>query len=170
MRLVYVNQRHFTALYEVASDPFIMQWVGNGQPWTRPKLRDLIRASDEARKTPPRARSHFCWACMEKDKAIGLMAIHQMSQASKNADFFVTLFLHRDYLRKGYGTATLRIAIKRFGKLRPDVDAVFADTRLDNARTRQIKGKADFTFVTFVTIGEKIYKRSVYRLISPSTS
>lgn len=161
INLINLEKDHFEKLFEIVSNPLTMQWIGDGNPWSKEKLSIIINLSINDNKIVAPLRKMFYWVIVKNNNLIGLIYIRPYNfKISKN--FYITSLLHPNEVGKGYGIQALNMVLRKFKKLRQDVKYIYIDTLIKNTQAQ--KTLNDFNLLGITKIHNRYHFRYVLLL------
>lgn len=146
-RLVRLTRARERELQAIVSQADTMAAVGSGRPWPRAKTQKFLRyisQDDDSKPIHMYRGIVMCRRRREADRLVGVVGIHPVTYGGKKNEglYFVTIFLDRDAVGKGIGTAALRQMLEEFWKLCDE--PVYSDVAEDNEASAALMLKVGF--------------------------
>jgi RimJ/RimL family protein N-acetyltransferase len=170
-------------LYRITSDIDTMKSIGNGRPWDEKKVDNFIYYNSVDSKQSLDIRTNFYWGMKieksvtksddkSKDKSskkfIGVVGIHTVNYGKSRNQFYVTIFIDKTQVNKGFGTVFLKMAISKFMKLKPDTP-IYADIEESNIASQKLHTKLGFKPVgklhKIIPSSQKMYQTYIIHTI-----
>jgi alkylated DNA repair dioxygenase AlkB/RimJ/RimL family protein N-acetyltransferase/SAM-dependent methyltransferase len=154
------NDRDF--LVKITSEPETMKYVGKGGVWSMEAVDKYINNSitDTASGTDEYVKMAII---SEMEGNVGVIEIHRINYDPTAKGKFITVFIGKDNIRKGYAEDAIRTQMKTH-------QVLYADILKENVPSRKLFKKLGFRDEKDVTIAGKAYFRMVYENAQPSTS
>ena len=148
-KLVKITENKKNALIDITSDKDTMMSIGNGKIWDEKKVNNFIYYNSIDNEQSIDLRTNFYWGMQinEPDKPntkfIGIVGIHTITYGKSKNKFYVTIFIDKSHVNRGYGTVFLKMAILKFMKLKPDTP-VYADIEESNIASEKLHIRLGF--------------------------
>lgn len=141
-KLIKITDKNKHSLIRITSDKDTMNSIGNGQIWDEKKVDNFIYYNLVDNKQSLDLRTNFYWGMTisksnEKDEFIGIVGIHTIKYGKSQNKFYVTIFIDKTQVNRGYGTVFLKMAIRKFIKLKPDTP-IYADIEESNIASQKL--------------------------------
>jgi RimJ/RimL family protein N-acetyltransferase len=146
-------------LSRIVKNKNVMKTVAQGLPWDNSKINRFLKyitIDDETK--------HLYRAAIVDGRLVGIVSVHIVDYAKGH---FVTLFFDPYFQGKGYGTQSLIMILKAFGKINPGV-SVQSDVLPTNKAAQKLHRKVGFEKIKDISIKGRRYYR--YRITSDKIS
>lgn len=159
----------FHLVYPLVSNANVMQYVGNTTPWTKERLSKFLQYSENDWKH--HNNKWYQWKITTTNNTnntntkqlVGLVSLHLFphKQLPKDLDlkteYFLTIFLAKEYQGKGYTTHILKKVIDLFKELQPKKQSIYALTLKSNVHAQKSFLKNGFKMIRTVRLGGRDY-------------
>lgn len=135
------NDKH--VLINITSDKDTMKSISDGKIWSEKKVNNFIYYNSVDNNQSSDIRTNFYWGMKINKKLIGIVGIHTINYGKSRNTFYVTIFIDKSNVGKGYGTIFLKMAILKFMKLKPDTP-IYADIEESNIASQKLHIKLGF--------------------------
>jgi hypothetical protein len=133
-------------LAEIAADPVVMRWIGNGQIWDLSKLEKTRKYVASVSRRPLALSKFIAWGIIVNSDLVGYLAITRMTAPTRCPEFDIRIFIGTQFQKKGYATLALTTLTKH---VFPKSQCVKFTSYIKpaNIASGRIHQKAGFTFL-----------------------
>ena len=158
MKLRAIKIEDFTAIYRLTKNEDVMQYVGNGRPWSHEKVYNFIDYNLEEQEMNNQGRKNFYYVVEEGKNFIGIIGFHLMRKK-----YVLTVFFYKSKQNKGAFSPALELLKKKIKKAKPNLTHIYAQVHIHNDKMLALS-EAKFVDNGYSIVGGKEVREFIINL------
>ena len=160
-KLEKLTDSHRAEVERLTSDVATMRTVGTGRPWDKRKLDDLFKYAKQDKDSLK--TQYISYVIIYEGKIRGMLQFHPSSASNNDlavnkvtmtdSRLYLTIFIHKDYQRRGLAERALRQAIDELRASRGNLIAFGAHIASTNTASLALHKKLNFKIEAVERIG-----------------
>lgn len=140
MQLKDIKDDDYRDILRLTADKEVMQFIGNGKPWSEKKVDKFIKYNLEENDYEDKDRTQYYYKIVVDNLFTGIIGFHEQ----ENDKYVLTVYLMRSKQGKGYFSEALKLLTKKIKKHKPGVEKIYSQVYPTNEKMLNIMNKKYF--------------------------